>query len=65
MTTMGNLFDEEEVRLLAQAKADIAAETQRYRSDPVYRAKIDAEREAKFAALPDMVAEDGEDEETP
>ena len=61
MQTIGDLFDEEETHLLAQAKADIAAETQRYHSDPAYRAKVDAEREAKFAALPDTVVEDEEE----
>lgn len=42
MSTMGELFDEEEERLLAQVQADIAAESLRYANDPVYRAKVDA-----------------------
>jgi hypothetical protein len=44
---MGSLFEEEEGRLMKQAKEEIAAENLRYQNDPQYRAQVDAAREAK------------------
>lgn len=63
MQPLGDLFEEEEARLLAQAKADIAAEIQRYISDPVYRAQRDADHKAKLDAYPDVFVEDEDEEE--
>jgi hypothetical protein len=62
MENMGDLISQDEERLLAQAKADMAAEMQRYNADPAYRSLRDAAHKAKLDAYPDTFVQDNEDE---
>jgi hypothetical protein len=66
MTTLADLFDQEEIAMLSRAKAEIAAEALRYETDPAYRAAVDAKRkeaEDFLEATADSAEDEDEDED--
>lgn len=52
-TTLGDFFEEEEARLRAKAKEEMAKEDQFYKDNPEALKKKLAEYEEKFGTLPD------------
>ncbi|CAB5187270.1 hypothetical protein UFOVP166_26 [uncultured Caudovirales phage] len=64
MEDFNDIFREEEARLLAEGRADIAAETAAWNAlTQTERDAITAEREARFAALDDAAEDDEGDDE--
>lgn len=65
MQTIDELFNEEEERLIREARAAIQAEDNLYRTNIDYRNKVDKMREEKLAMLSESVPleEEEEDEE--
>lgn len=62
--TLGDLFLEEETRMLEQGRKEITQETAAWELLPQSeKDRINAEREAKFANLPEVEEEEPEDDE--
>jgi hypothetical protein len=62
---MGDIFAQEEKRLLAKARTEIEADSRRYETDPAYRSEVDARRAALLAEMEAAraVPQDEEDDE--
>ncbi len=62
--TLGDLFLEEETRMLEQGRKEIAQETAAWEAlSQADKDLINAKREAKFANLPEVEEEEPEDDE--